>query len=160
MAASVKGSPSKGRGSSIPLEQEWIKTLEGHWLTVKRGEHPKAHGRRHNLVQFGVLLAQESGRGEPFSESSLSRFFRGLQPSDEISDALSAFFDLPGPLLAARHIEEIEWFQLGRSIRDADRQKFRELMVKIRNFVTTANDLDETLNVDGQIPTLADPSED
>lgn len=134
--------------------------LEGHWLTVKRGEHPKAHGRRHNLVQFGVMLAHESGRDIPFSESSLSRFFRGLQPSDEISDALSAFFDLPTPLLAARHLEEIEWFKLGRDIREADRQKFQELMAKIRNFVTTANALDESLNMEGPNPTLADPSED
>lgn len=159
MATSAKATQAKGRGSSIPLEKEWLKSLDNHWKMVKSGKHPKAHGKKHNLIQFGAMLARETGRKDPFSESSLSRFLRGLQPSDEISNAFSAFFDLPSPLLAVRDPEEIEWFKLGRAMRDADHRKFEEIMAKIRSVVTALQELDESLVVQDQSRTL-DSSDD
>lgn len=123
--------------------------LHAHWHTFKNGEHPKANSETHNLIQFGKVLAKEVGRDEPFSESSLSRFLNGKQPSDEIAKAFSIFFELPSSMIAARHVEEVEWFRIGRMLRVANRPDFQQLLGKLQAFAVAEKEkANATRNVD------------
>lgn len=107
---------SKQRGSKVDLEPDWLKFLSDLWIEVKQGRHPKAGGTKTNIVEFGAMLAAATGRVDPWADASISRFLNGTQLSDELLLGFVTFFDLPYPILSAKSVEEIEWFNLVRTL--------------------------------------------
>jgi hypothetical protein len=135
----------QGRGNTIELEPQWLDFLHGLWRQVKSGEHPRAEGRKHNLVQFGALLAKEIGRDQPFSDASVSRFLKGTQVTDELARAFCQFFSLDYPVLSARHPDEIRWFALGRLMREMNQEQFESLLGQIGQMQKADAELRKTL---------------
>ena len=48
-------------------------------------------GRRVTLAEFGALIGEEMGRGEPFTAAAVSRWEKGVQiPSPRVIEAIAA----------------------------------------------------------------------
>lgn len=120
--------PQEGRGNVVPVEKEFLDRLHALWHEVKEGRHPSSGGVSTSLERFGTMLAEAVGREKPWSKASLSRFFRGERTTDDLLHALTSFFGVPNPLIAARNEREITWFATGRALLKESPEDFEKVL--------------------------------
>ena len=119
---------STGRSSAIQVSPAWLDLLR------ERTDALTVDGKSVGVVQLGKMLADAVGRRTPFSKATVSRFLLGDLITEEMLQAFSKLFDLPYPVITANSIEEIEWFDLGRLVFEADSKFARETMMRLRSW--------------------------
>ena len=105
-------------GMSIRAELEYLRALHAHMET------------EHKLDQAGLAAALK------VDPATVSRMFAG-QPS-RITVQAAEYLGFPPPFVTLRSPEELEWIDLGRRLRDADDETFRQVVAGARNSLRLA----------------------
>jgi hypothetical protein len=145
----------------VALQEDWREMVVGLMDAYADGTHPKAGGRKHSQEELGETLGALIGRPKPFSDASINRFRKGTQVTDDLTEALSRFFDLKYPIVCARTPPESEWLHLGPALADADPELFRQalaaaedLLVKARSIRKLRGDIQGTISKIAQPPVV------
>lgn len=99
--------PDRVRGRALVVPRWWLDAARAAVEASGLG-----------LVDLGSRLSAKVGRSEPWTHGTISRFLAGKVVTDQLAEAMIAYFDLPRPVYYPRDLPEALLFRAAEAKRD------------------------------------------
>jgi hypothetical protein len=133
---------AKVRGVPIPIS-------EGYWSMLRQAVRDEQERRKAAMArgedvlllteaQLGREISGQLGVDVGLSNSAVNRWMSGEQATDTVTRGVCLLLGFEYPIMSADSPEDVEWFRVGRVLREWGREDFDQLLADAKPLAAAA----------------------